>query len=349
MRIEKRATNKVGLVLLFLIVIAALAGGGYYLYTHKDSLKTDWNISVPWTKSEEKKEEEKRAKAKGSTGYTGFTKPDGYAMDNLEINTDSASAKCGFRLIDGIEIKDNNVVLTYEMYKKPRETGEPVSSCSVKGTRFLVDGFDISSEMYTELGVGESSKKGEIRFKLSELESQELVGMKDLSIYVVWTEKEEVLANMKNINIPFKNIKYPKNDFTGITVDELIGLDNTVKITYYDTREDNDNTYIYFLYESKTKGNTFKSDNDLIITFKIKKLVLNDKVYDATKYEKIIRGGGKNIGYIAIPKEDVSKVTKFRISFMVLTELSSEAAAKVKTGEPTAAYFVSKEYAREIK
>ncbi len=56
MKVEKKQTNKIGLIIFWILLIAGLAGGGYYLYTHKDSLNIDWDFTLPWKNNEEKEQ-----------------------------------------------------------------------------------------------------------------------------------------------------------------------------------------------------------------------------------------------------------------------------------------------------
>ena len=54
LRIEKRASNKVGLFILAIILLAGVGFGVYYYLTNKDYISFDF--SVPWKKKEKKDE-----------------------------------------------------------------------------------------------------------------------------------------------------------------------------------------------------------------------------------------------------------------------------------------------------
>ncbi len=347
MRIEKRATNKVGLVLLILLVVSALAGGGYYLLKHKDSLKIDWNFSVPWDKNSEKKQEEKKKKS-GKNSNVAFTKPDGYVSVNfnLQNSKEGVSDFCQMEFEDAIEEKDNYVILPYKVSSTEKGNAYPDEEvCSISINRYVIDGFQISGNSKVSIKGGET-KKGEVKLLLPELESQDLRGMTNAALYYKWEEKNRSNPSTAYIGIEFKNIKHPKNNISGVQIDDIIPFANLeVLAFYYDTKEDADNTYLYFIFEER-------AGTDYTSTFKIKKLLINDKIYNVKDFSKSVGTRAKTIAYITIPKDDIKKVNKFSISFIIISELDKNSKKYDKTKERIVYSFTNdftNDYDNEIK
>ena len=347
MRIEKRATNKVGLVLLILLVVSALAGGGYYLFKHKDSLKIDWNFSVPWEKNSEKKQEEKKKKSGGNSN-TSFTKPDGYVSINYNISNskDGTADLCKIEFEEGITEKDNYVVVPYKVSSTEKGNSYPgVDICTVEIYRYVIDGFQISGNSKVTVKGGES-EKGEVKLLLPELESQDLKGMTNAALYYRWNERERQYPLSAYFGIEFQNIKHPHNNINGIQIDDIIPVENLeVLAFYYDTKEDAENTYLYFIFEERT-------GIDYTSTFKVRKLLINDKIYDVKDFSKSVGVHAKTIAFITIPKDEIKKVNKFSISFMIISELDKNSNKYNKTKEKIAYSFTNEfteDYDNEIK
>ena len=55
-RMEKRAVNKLGLIIIIIIAIAALGGGIFFIVKNHNNL----DFSFPWSKKETKAEEQKK-------------------------------------------------------------------------------------------------------------------------------------------------------------------------------------------------------------------------------------------------------------------------------------------------
>ena len=113
----------------------------------------------------------------------------------------------------------------------------------------------------------------------------------------------------------------------GIKIDDL----NNTMIQYYKTTTDETNTYLYFII-------TNQSEVDLA-DIKIRRLLVNDKVYDTKDFDEEIGCETKKLVYIAIPKKTISKVKKFSISFF---NISTNVESKAKS------FYLSNEYSKEV-
>ena len=158
------------------------------------------------------------------------------------------------------------------------------------------------------------SKLEKVRINKTELDSLEISNFNKLSFYwrVSPSDSTKVSENIVHVSQPIE----ANNDIKG-----LIEIDNRngTLIRYYRTVEDNDKTYIYFDFKNESK-----TDNKIIL---IKKMIINDKIYDASSFEENI--------YI---KTEFKNINSFTISFFVL----------VKEDDKLVQTYISNEYTRKF-
>ena len=279
MRMEKNATNKVGLIVLVAVVIALVGGGIYYLVSHKDSLNLDWKLTFPWSK---KDREETTQTASGQTikkkEDITFRKPD--SIGELAILANARSG-CNAFFVNEIKEENNQIILKYRVESVDKVRGVPEISCSLEIYRLQVEGYEVSGTSEITVKEGET-KTAEIRIPIQELEKNELRGMNTLTIYYKYKTGTTAAITNGAKNITFNNNKPVDNEKYGITVDELIvgaGRTNPIKVSieYYKTVTDMDNTYLYFNMYSK-------GTMPYLTTVRVKKLFLLGKIYDSSDY-----------------------------------------------------------------
>lgn len=322
MDVEKKAPKKVGFYIILALVIITLIGGGYYLITHKDSLNIDWKINLPW-KKEGREEQDVVNDLKGNatstpTTTTGFVNPTGIADTQIK-----GMAYC-YGSFEKLETKDDYFILTI------RFKGEYKSNpnyCKVSITETWVDGYKVSAKTdETEVEPGKEEYV-ELKILKSELEENDLHGMSKIRIRGSVSGrdgKEPVIFTETGIVRSDRNFNNEKN---GILIDDLNGS----KIKYYKTVTDAVNTYIYFTVENTNL------ECDSVI--KIRKLVINDKIYSQKDFSKEINTDSKGVIYLEIPKSEFNRVKKFTVAF-----INESTSIKDKV----TSYYLSNEYTREM-
>jgi len=329
MKVEKRATNKIGLIFFWILVIAGLAGGGYYLYTHKDSLNIDWNITLPWNKDKTQEQDNasganniKRNERSNTT--TGFVDP-----TNVQTPLFNHSGSCTIYM-EKIETNKKEIIFNYRVSNIPRNGENPANrhACKIEVTRIAVNYFPISNVFEVSLPEYGTEKTGQIAIKRSELEQYEINGIKTLTFfykeYNLLKPNEEAKYSLDLVTV--NSIKTFEDNLAGLTFDTI----GKTKFDYYKTITDKDSTYIYFII------NNIEGIRD--VTIKVKKLLINGKNYNVPKVECEVLHNLRNIFYIEIPKSEFKKVNSFNVSFFMIEQV----------GEKTYNYYLSNEYSKEL-
>ena len=152
-------------------------------------------------------------------------------------------------------------------------------------------------------------------------------GINELALFVKYKTDREGENSLRIEKVSFNNERSVNNNKTGIKIDDL----NGTIIQYYKTITDASNTYLYFLVE-----NTLEKQNADI---KIRKLIINDKVFDAKEFDEKMGPQTKKLIYVEVPKDQFNKVKKFTISFFnISTSIEDESIG----------YYISNEYSREL-
>lgn len=296
---EKRATNKVGLIFVLFLSIIGIGVGSFYLYKHRDTI--DWNIKLPWDK--EKTEEEENNKDSENK------QPNKEAM-NRKLDVPSMSEEV--EKISDTEIKFYNLEGDEKGYTIKVDVKTYASSATLKVEKVLVDGFDTSATLditdnYDQNGSStQFPTTSYIRIPKTELDKLNIIGIRSIILYYkLETPEEKKDINRLELTL-YSKIKYD-NKIKGLI--ELYH-NNGVLANYYQTLTDKDYTYIYF---------DFKNENHLQKkTIKIKKLVINDTIYEYKNFNTEIYNEAEKVFYLAIPKDKVKEVKNFTVSFFIL-------------------------------
>jgi len=131
----------------------------------------------------------------------------------------------------------------------------------------------------------------------------------------VRTQKFEKAASLRDkekelIRIDISAYSPIESDNTIQGLVEFYNGDN-VKARYYRTLTDKDYTYIYFDFLNQNK---YSKRN-----LKIKRLLINGKLYDYKDFNEEIYAGTEKIFYISIPRDEIKDVKSFNISFYMMT------------------------------
>lgn len=313
-RMEKKATNKFGLFLIFLFVIAFFGGGGYLVYRYRD--KIDWNLKLPLENKEEtKKEENKTNKKEENKKRTDLIVPTGF------IKAISESG-CNFSFTE-ISLDDKGYLLKGQLSTHH-------SYCIFDVNQMVVDGFYITPKFtinYQSANNDPNPKTVDVRIPQTEIDNLGLNGFKVITLYyTVQNPKEKVDEKIVALNATaqFKVNNSPKG---------LIKIDykGNTQVYFNKVVEASDGTYIYF--------NFFNEDTRNIRKILIKKLLINGKLYEIEDFEKKVYRGSMISHYIFIPKKDFRKVEEFKVSFFIIRENN-------QTEEH--AYYITNEYTKTL-
>lgn len=306
--VEKRATNKFGLFLVIILALGAAGYGGYFLYQHRAEI--DWNIEIPWKKGEEEGEDKKTAgenTENKKNSNTDLVLP--ITLDNT-FNVDGGTLRVYEPKADD---KGYTIKLDYTVEK---ENGELVIE------KILLNGYETSTEltMEDEFDQGLTKENQQpttetIRLLKTELDSLNIHGISSLIFfYKVNTETTEGKLSRKEIKV-YNTLEF-ESGFKGLIE---VYKNNNTELYYYQTKTDKDNTYIYFDFKN-TDYNTTRQ-------IKIKKLLINGKLYEYTDLNFELYRGAENIFYLTIPKEKIKNVEEFSVAFFILAKTDGDISA----------------------
>jgi len=314
MHVEKRATNKFGLFLLALAVIALIAGGAYYFVKHKGNI--DLNIKLPWQKETEEEKANSKSKNKSSSSNDFFITP----IRMKEATIDKEICKT---TITKYEDKSKEFIIYYTTTNEKVTTATTkIVPCEIHFYKYAVNGFLIPGESKLTFGEEKEVKEGKIVLKKAELEANEVYGIRSMKLFYSIKNVEEDKSKKYAIDLSFTNSQAVKDIPKGV----LIAESYNIKFYYYKTIADKDNNYIYFIIENK---------NELLDTkIKVKKLLVNDLIIDTADFEEEVFANTKSLVFIELPKKKIPTVNKFTISFFNI----------IKTKEGKDSFYITTEY-----
>ncbi len=293
-RMEKRAVNKIGLVLIILLAIAALGGGVYFLYKNHDNL----DFSFPWSKSsKEKKEEKKEAKEQEKIALE---------RQKIDISDNKPST------IDSIEITPLGIKYDedggYRIALK--FTNRLPYNQEMEIYNIAIDGYQI--DYYEEVKIGASATYyHDIFIKKESLDLYNIETFKNIYIYNR-SFKEGAERKKKD----FTKLVITNNEFGENTqapkIISNVGNADQLKIDYYKREDTVDYYNIYFLATNSIRSN--KGYYTMIINaFKV-----NDTILTNNDFKEDIYDGNKKIVILSIPKSKFKSLDSLTISFFVL-------------------------------
>lgn len=319
-RMEKRATNKIGLFFLLLISIIGFAVGGYLLYQNRDNI----DFTLPWNKKEEdKNENEDKPKPEKNENNTSGGKlylPEISPETNL-LRQEKTTAKLN---ITSLKATKDGYVLELKL-----------TNIDFKGTikidceKILIDEYELTPTFNMEISPeSEQEITKTVTLPIAELENLEINNFRSLSFFInaLYIEPRDTEEDTK----PIKS-KVVVNAFQDKFVDNTkeplttFNAQDSVKISYYKMLDVEDSTYLYFLVDNNNKENNHKIE--------IKKLLVNKKIYNSPSINITTHHNSKTIFFIKIPKKDIQTVEEVTTSFAITR----------KVGEDTAVFFTRDE------
>ena len=319
-RMEKRATNKVGLFFLLLISIIGFAVGGYLLYQNRDSI----DFTMPWNKKEEeiveKEDKPKPEKNENNTSGGKLYLPEINPETNL-LRQDKITSKLN---ITSLKATKEGYVLELKL-----------TNIDFKGTikidceKILIDDYELTPTFHMELSTEtEQEITQTVTLPITELENLEISNFRSLSFFInaLYIGDRDTEENTKPIKSKVVVTAF-QDKFVDNTKETLttFNVQDGVKISYYKMLDVEDATYLYFLVDNNNKENNHKIE--------IQKLLVNKKIYNSPSINIKTHHNSKTIFFIKIPKKD----------FQTVEEVTASFAITRKIGEDTAVFFTRDE------
>lgn len=299
-RMEKRAANKGGIFLVILIALIGLGVGGYFLYQNKDE------INWPWEKEEEVVEEKEEEEDNTSDGKLHLPEisPEidliqlRYEPAKMHITKLTATAK-------GYELDIELVIQPDENGKYDKAPNKYVVNC----TKILIDDYEVSSTFTVEATKSQLKSKTSVIIPMNELENLEIYSFRALTFFLdvqaTYDFPEKIKKAESRVtayqDIFVNNVKEPEASFTA---------QDSVRISYYKKIEAEDATYLYYIVENNNRTTSHKIE--------LKKLVINDEIYNKPVVNVDTHYHSNTIFYIKIPRKDYKEVTKITAAFYIL-------------------------------
>lgn len=268
-------------------------------------LEEHTNIDIPWT---ENKKKPGNNKVQSSRDQMDLVVP------TLRVSKEPQEVLDSYIDITKIEKDKNGFYITFSL----QTNSEAYSTVEVK--QVTIDGFyftttfalsdklDYSPEGYKLPTNEQKPTVYEFLIKKTELDALDMFGFNTLSlIYDIYTPTSKIEDRDFFLNV--------NNDLNIVNERKgLINIDtkNNVSISYFKTIAATDATYIYFDFKNE---NRFKD-----MKIYVKELIINNEVYDMSKFEDISHRNSRESIYLVIPTRDVSRVNTMKVKFFLVEE-----------------------------
>ncbi len=313
-RMEKKATNHFGLIVLLLIAIAGGGYGGYYLYEHRDEF--NWDFKNPL--KEEETEDEKKS---------------------TNINKSNKDLMVPRLRENNITPYDEELVITkitattqgYEITVAAQTDKE--ESLIYYTEKILIDGYNTSAEFEVvdtlePPGVAQKPTEKTFRIDKTELDALGMYSFANLTFYYRRKTEEGVEQLTRRIIRAYSDFNFDNSRKGLVKIDEK----NEVIVSYYQTLEDSKTTYIYF---------DFKNEKTMVSNkVRIKKLLINGEIYNYSKFNEEVYSGSETILCIEIPKDKIKEVNNFNVSFILIEDYKEEEKQSM---------YITSDYYKEFK
>lgn len=298
MRLEKKATNKVGLIILFIIVIGLLGVGGYFVYQNKDNISFDF--TMPWQKKDEEKKDDKTTTTKTDDKTIikrqniKISSKQIYKRNNLTIDPDSIT----------YDEKDGYTVKLKALYSS-------ANNLSISISHITVDGYQLENSADNISLVGNVSSNITVNIPVSFLDLYNLEEFSQVVLYGKVNQNSQNTTTNNDIKFVINTDKTTENT-TSLANLEPINTNSDVKIYYYQIVSSKDENKIQILIDNQ---------NDSInYDFKINQLKINNTKYEDVSFNETVNYNSKKFVYITIPTKKIKKIEEFEVSFFILDQ-----------------------------
>ena len=298
MRLEKKATNKVGLLILFLVVVGLLGVGGYFVYQNKDNISFDF--TMPWQKKDEEKKDDKTTSTKTDDKTiikrqnVKISSKQIYKRNNLTIDPDSIT----------YDEKDGYTVKLKALYSS-------ANNLSISISHITVDGYQLENSADNISLVGNVSNNVTVNIPVSFLDLYNLEEFSQVVLYGKVNQNSQNTTNNNDIKFVVNTDKTTENT-TSLANLEPINTNSDVKIYYYQIVSSKDENKIQILIDNQNDSVNYD--------FKINQLKINNTKYEDVSFNETVNYNSKKFVYITIPTKKIKKIEEFEVSFFILDE-----------------------------
>ena len=311
-RMEKRASNKVGVFLVIVVALILLGGVFFYLYSNKDGI--DWSFSWPWENGENKIDQSDNPDNIKLPNSNSSSNKEELSMPSLKEEVWDGMGDYKI-IVSNLQADDHGFTLdiAFEAYR---------NDYTFVLEKILVDGFDTSVTLNKSVAKGAQFKEN-IRINKSDLNLVNVSNFSNLTFYYrVDTPSLSLTGSVIKKSVTVNSIVMSDNVIKG-----LVEIDNSnqTTVSYYTTVDDKDNYYIYFDFKNISLNKKQQVS--------IKKLLINGKIYDYKDFKTEIYQGAEKVVYLIIPKSEVKTIENFTVSFTMLCEVDGKITAVYITNE----------------
>lgn len=298
MHLEKRATNKVGLIILFLVVVGLLGVGGYFVYQNKDNISFDF--TMPWQKKDEEKKDDKTTTTKTDDKTiikrqnVKISSKQIYKRNNLTIDPDSIT----------YDEKDGYIVKLKALYSS-------ANNLSISISHITVDGYQLENSADNISLVGNVSSNISVNIPVSFLDLYSLEEFSQVVLYGKVNQNSQNTTTNNDIKFVVNTDKTTENT-TSLANLEPINTNSDVKIYYYQIVSSKNENKIQILIDNQNDSVNYD--------FKINQLKINNTKYEDVSFNETVNYNSKKFVYITIPTKKIKKIEEFEVSFFILDE-----------------------------
>lgn len=298
MHLEKRATNKVGLIILFLVVVGLLGVGGYFVYQNKDNISFDF--TMPWQKKDEEKKDDKTTTTKADDKTiikrqnVKISSKQIYNRNNLTIDPDSIT----------YDEKDGYIVKLKAFYSS-------ANNLSISISHITVDGYQLENSADNISLVGNVSSNISVNIPVSFLDLYSLEEFSQVVLYGKVNQNSQNTTTNNDIKFVVNTDKTTENT-TSLANLEPINTNSDVKIYYYQIVSSKNENKIQILIDNQNDSVNYD--------FKINQLKINNTKYEDVSFNETVNYNSKKFVYITIPTKKIKKIEEFEVSFFILDE-----------------------------
>lgn len=298
MHLEKRATNKVGLIILFLVVVGLLGVGGYFVYQNKDNISFDF--TMPWQKKDEEKKDDKTTTTKTDDKTiikrqnVKISSKQIYNRNNLTIDPDSIT----------YDEKDGYIVKLKALYSS-------ANNLSISISHITVDGYQLENSADNISLVGNVSSNISVNIPVSFLDLYSLEEFSQVVLYGKVNQNSQNTTTNNDIKFVVNTDKTTENT-TSLANLEPINTNSDVKIYYYQIVSSKNENKIQILIDNQNDSVNYD--------FKINQLKINNTKYEDVSFNETVNYNSKKFVYITIPTKKIKKIEEFEVSFFILDQ-----------------------------
>ena len=298
MHLEKRATNKVGLIILFLVVVGLLGVGGYFVYQNKDNISFDF--TMPWQKKDEEKKDDKTTTTKTDDKTiikrqnVKISSKQIYNRNNLTIDPDSIT----------YDEKDGYIVKLKAFYSS-------ANNLSISISHITVDGYQLENSADNISLVGNVSSNISVNIPVSFLDLYSLEEFSQVVLYGKVNQNSQNTTTNNDIKFVVNTDKTTENT-TSLANLEPINTNSDVKIYYYQIVSSKNENKIQILIDNQNDSVNYD--------FKINQLKINNTKYEDVSFNETVNYNSKKFVYITIPTKKIKKIEEFEVSFFILDQ-----------------------------